>query len=210
MLKKLSNKSEKEVCEQIVSAADRYGAGVYRKVRIADVIDIEQLASRPNGTYALQAHFDFVVADPEENPLFAVEYDGPGHNNKNDGKKDEICQQAGLALFRVDVQSSRAETARISFLRYLVNLWFLGIKFTEMQVAGDIPADEPFMISGFLRPDPKSVFDSEFDLLGPARVKLNRYCKKNNVPGGPVWHLRACGLNRWCGHKTQRGSGGCS
>lgn len=190
MLKKLSNKSEKEVYEQIVSVADNFGASVYRKVRIADVVDIEQLASRPVGTYALQAHFDFVVVDSEDEPLFAVEYDGLGHDKKHDRRKDEICRQADLALFRVDLRSSRVETARMSFLRYLVNLWFPSTKFAEMQAAGDLPADEPFMISGFLRPNAKNIFDSEFDLLGPARGKLNRYCKEHNVPGSPSWHLR--------------------
>jgi hypothetical protein len=59
-----------------------------------------------------------------------------------------------------------------------------------MQGAGELPPDEPFIISGFLKADAKHIFDSEFDLLGPARGKLNRYCKKNGVPGGPMWHLR--------------------
>ena len=145
MLKKLSNKSEKKVYEQIASEAAKYGASVYRKMRVADVIEIEQLPSRPLGTYALQAHFDFVVGDAEENPLFAVEYDGPGHDNKNDWKKDEICLKAGIALFRVDLQSSRVETAQMSFLRYLVNLWFLAAKFAEMQASGELSPDEPFV-----------------------------------------------------------------
>jgi hypothetical protein len=191
MLKKLSNKSEKKVYEQIASEAVKYDASVYRKVRVADVIDIEQLPSRPLGSYALQAHFDFVVSDEEEKPLFAVEYDGPGHDNKSDWNKDDICLKAGLALFRVDLQSSRAETARMSFLRYLVNLWFLATKFAEMQAAGELSPDEPFVISGFLKPDAKHVFDSEFDLLGPARGRLNHFCKKNGIPGGPFWHLQA-------------------
>jgi hypothetical protein len=117
MLKKLSNRSETKVYEQIVSEAFKYGASVYRKVRVADVIDIQRLPSRPLGTYALQAHFDFVVSDAEENPLFAVEYDGPGHDNKNDRHKDDICLQAGLALFRINLQSSRAETARMPLPR---------------------------------------------------------------------------------------------
>lgn len=191
MLKKLSNKSEKEVYEQIVAEAVKYGASVYRKVRVADVIDIEQLPSRPLGSYALQAHFDFVVSDAAEKPLFAVEYDGPGHDNKHDQKKDQICLQAGLALFRVDLQSSQAKTARMTFLRYLVNLWFLAAQFAEMQATGELSPDEAFMISGFLKPDAKHIFDSEFDLLGPARSRLNRYCKENGVPGGPLWYLQA-------------------
>lgn len=190
MLKKLSNRSEQKVYEQIASEAFKYDASVYRKVRVADVIDIQQLPSRPLGTYALQAHFDFVVSDAEDKPLFAVEYDGPGHENRNDSKKDDICLQAGLALFRIDLQTSRAETARMGFLRYLVNLWFLAEQFAEMKSAGELPPDEPFVISGFLKPDAKNIFDSEFDLLGPARGKLNSFCKKNGIPGGPFWHLQ--------------------
>jgi hypothetical protein len=38
------------------------------------------------GSYALMAHYDFVVADENEQPLFAVEFDGPGHSPLNDGK----------------------------------------------------------------------------------------------------------------------------
>ena len=189
MLKKLSNKSEMEVHEQVVSAADIYGASVYRKIRVADVIDIEQLATRHIGTYALQAHFDFVVADAEAMPLFAIEYDGPGHDSKNDGRKDVICQQAGLALFRIGLQSSRAETARMGFVCYLVNLWFLAAEFAEMQRRGELLSDEPFMMSGFLKPNARNIFDSEFNLLGLARGKLNHYCEQNGVLGGPLWHM---------------------
>ena len=190
MLKKLSNKGEQQVYEQLAPTAGSYGAGVYRKVRIADVIDINTLPERGTGTYALQAHFDFIVADEHERPLFAVEFDGSGHSDKNDVRKDEICRSADLAIFRVDLQCSRIETARIKFLSYLVHLWFLGTKFVEMQEAGDLPLDEAFMISGFLKADAKHIFDSEFDLLGPARGKLNRHCRKNEVPGGPMWHLQ--------------------
>ena len=190
MLRRLSNKGEKLVYEQIASAADKYGARVYQKVRIADVMDIDQLRPRPAGTYALQAHFDFVVADDDDMPLFAVEYDGGGHEGRNDAKKDAICQQEGLALFRVNLQTSRIETARMRLLSYLVNLWFLAEAFAEMQETGELPPDEPFVISAFLKPNAKHVFDSEFDLLGPARGKLNRSCRQHGLPGGPMWHLR--------------------
>jgi hypothetical protein len=44
----------------------------------------------PNGglrNYALQAHFDFCVTDSNHRPAFAIEYDGGGHDSKNDRKK---------------------------------------------------------------------------------------------------------------------------
>ena len=135
MLKKLSNRGEQQVYEQIAQTADCYGASVYRKVRIADVVDIDKLPDRAIGTYALQAHFDFVVADENEQPLFALEFDGPGHSDKNDAEKDEICRAVALAIFRVDLQCSRIETARMKFLSYLVHLWVS--RHQVCRVAGD-------------------------------------------------------------------------
>jgi hypothetical protein len=188
MLKKLSTRGEAEVFKQISPVADRYGSDIYRVVRVADVVDIKQLPGSL-GSYALQAHFDFVVANEEHEPLFAIEFDGPGHSPSRDAEKDDICRRANLAMFRVNLQASRIETAHFTFLEYLVHLWFLGNQFQEMRAAGTIPCDEPFVMSGFLRSDAKNVFDSEFDLLGAGRNKLYRYCRQNNVPGEPRWQL---------------------
>ena len=49
-------------------AAVRYGARVHAKVRIADVVDIRELTGTVR-SYALRAHFDFIVADADGNPL---------------------------------------------------------------------------------------------------------------------------------------------
>jgi hypothetical protein len=68
MFKKLSNLGEQRVYGELKPAADRYGAEVYRKVRIANVIDIEQQLPFELGRYALMAHFDFVVTDGDHMP----------------------------------------------------------------------------------------------------------------------------------------------
>ena len=99
--------------------ADRYQATVYRKVRIADVIDIKQLDPGSLRSYALAAHFDFVVVDKTEYPQFALEFDGSGHTPLHDHKKDKICCLADLALFRADLRSTRIKTAKLLFLEYL-------------------------------------------------------------------------------------------
>jgi hypothetical protein len=72
-LKKLLNKPEeathirlKEVCEKNCTA-------VFAKVRVADILPIERSRLQSEKfRYALQAHFDFIVADDNHNPLFAV------------------------------------------------------------------------------------------------------------------------------------------
>lgn len=189
MLKKLSNRGELAVGAAIDSAAQRYAARIYRKTRVADVLDISQLAQPDLRRYALMAHFDFVVADNDESPLFAMEFDGAGHDSVNDAKKDAICSYARLPLFRIDVSTSQMETTRQKFVSYLVHLWFLTGFFQEMQEKGVLSEDEPFFASGFLRENAKNLFDSEFDLLGPARGRLYRICKRHDLPGGPLWQL---------------------
>jgi hypothetical protein len=188
MLKNLSTRGEAEVFKQISPVADRYGADIYRVVRVADVVDIRRLPGSL-GSYALKAHLDFVVTNEKHEPLFAIEFDGPGHSPSHDDEKDEICRRANLAMFRVNLPASRVETAQLTFLEYLMHLWFLGNRFQEMRADGTIPYDEPFVMSGFLKPDAKNVFDSEFDLLGLARNRLYRFCRQNDVPGGPRWQL---------------------
>lgn len=193
MFKKLSNLGEQRVYEELKPAADRYGAEVYRKIRIADVVDIDRLPFDLGG-YALKAHFDFVVTDREHMPQFAVEFDGPGHSTTHDAKKDELCRLVDLALFRVDLRSSQDRSGEMSFLGYLVHLWFLALAFREMQDRGELPADEPFFASGFLRLDAKNVFDSEFDLLGPAQARVTKFCARKNLSEGSMSHWRMAEL----------------
>lgn len=193
MLKKLSNLGEQRVYDQLKPAAERYGAEIYRKVRIADAVDIDALEHGLGG-YALKAHFDFVVTDPEHMPQFAVEFDGSGHSTAHDAKKDKLCQILGLALFRVDLRSSDDRSGEMDFLAYLVHLWFLAMAFQEMQAKGELPPDEPFFVSGFVRPDAKTIFDSEFDLLGPARGKVTRFCAQKKLSEGAMSHFRMAEL----------------
>lgn len=72
MLKRLSNLSEQRLHDEIVGAAGAYSAQIYRKIRIADVIDLRSLPFHSLGRYALQAHFDFCIADEEQQPAFAI------------------------------------------------------------------------------------------------------------------------------------------
>lgn len=174
MLKRLTNKGEHRVYEQVSKACEQFGAEVYRKIRVADVIDISQCDTREIGTYALMSHFDFVIADKDHMPQFALEFDGGGHDGKNDWKKDAISQQANLALFRVNLQALNAEMEQMGLLAYLVHVWFMAHAFDEMQRCGQIAPDEPFSMWAFLKPDARHVFDSEYEFTMRTRAKIER------------------------------------
>ena len=191
MLKRLSNRGEVYVHNLLAPAAARHDAEIYRKVRIADVIDIDDLNARELGRFALMGHFDFVVTDRNHDPQFAIEFDGGGHDDKNDHLKDEICRRSDLALFRLTPSSSRIKIREASFVAYLVDVWFYSQEFVRMQAAGEIQSDEPFMMSGFLKPNAKNIFDSEFVYISSAMGRLNRLLNTGN----PLEHMNAASLS---------------
>lgn len=65
--------------QSLERAASAAGYRIAPKVRIADVLAIRGSGlSDPQYSYALRAHFDFVVTESDERiPEFAVEFDGP-------------------------------------------------------------------------------------------------------------------------------------
>jgi hypothetical protein len=61
-----------------------------------------------------------------------------------------------------------------AFVGFIVDTWFGLKEFLAMKAKGELPADEPFMTSGFLKPDAKHIFDFEFAFVGAARSHLAR------------------------------------
>lgn len=189
MRRKFRNRSEDQMQRQIRAAIKRHGSELHEKVRIADLIDISKLDQRNLGTYALQAHFDFVLIDEHQEAVVAIEFDGLGHDPTNDSKKDSICQQADLPLIRVYGFEQIREINAITLTKYLVELVFHARVFLQMKEEGTIALDEPFMLSGFLKPGAKHIFDSEFDFVANANGKLTRPLQKGGLADDPLPHL---------------------
>lgn len=174
---------------QMRAAVERHGAELHEKVRVADIIDIDKIDGGGLGTYALQAHFDFVLIDEDQEAIAAFEFDGPGHDSSKDGKKDTICQQANLPLLRVYDFKQVREINAMTLARYLVELVLHARVFLRMQREGEIAPDEPFMLSGFVKPDAKSIFDSEFDFIANANGKLTKALRQSGLADDPLPHL---------------------
>lgn len=100
---------------------------VYPKVRIADVVDINQsMISDELYTYALKAHFDFILIQKNKLVL-AIEYDGPWHAFKptvieNDKLKAQICARFDIPLIRVDGHFLRP-IADFRLLAWIIKVW---------------------------------------------------------------------------------------
>ncbi|UXS31900.1 DUF2726 domain-containing protein [Agrobacterium tumefaciens] len=189
MLRKFRNHSENRLQQQIRPVTERHGAQLQEKVRVADIVDIKKLSSSHQGTYALQSHFDFVLIDEDQMPVVVIEFDGPGHNTANDELKNSICKQADLPLIRIHSFEEVREVKQMTLARYLVELVFYGKAFLQMQADGQIPRDEPFTLSAFLREDAKHIFDSEFDFICSGRSKLSKTLQQYGLSDSPHPHF---------------------
>jgi hypothetical protein len=154
--KKLVNHSE-EVTERILESVARYyGARVFSKPRLADVVDLSSSGlTDPLFNYGLKAHLDFVVTDEEAKALFAVEFDGPYHLSDRsarirDRKKNSICEQLGLPLARVQDEHVFEEIRGQRYLEWLTDIFFSAKDIREARRDGIVPPMTVIDPMGFL------------------------------------------------------------
>ncbi len=155
--KRILNRSEKATEDAIRDVAEEFGARVLPKVRIADVYDITNSGiSNQEYTYALQAHFDIVVAR-DELIDFAIEFDGPVHDEfdarKRDRLKDSLCERFGIPLLRIE-SDQLVKIGQNYLLGWLVRLFYMKEAFEKFG-----PEDEDFCFYGWIDIDPRA---SEF------------------------------------------------
>ena len=149
MLKRLLNGPERYTHERLARACEENGASVFSKIRLADVLPIEQSGiTAAEYKFSLQAHFDFVVADSDQLPLFAVEFDGPSHRRKiqqeRDATKGRLCQRFSLPLLRINARYLDSRYRDMDLLTWFVQVWFAQQWFSSAQERGDLPGDEIF------------------------------------------------------------------
>jgi hypothetical protein len=149
MPKKLLNLYEEATRRHLRTACEKWGATVFSKVRLADVLEIEGSGiSSEDFRFALQSHFDFVVADSSHTPLFAVEFDGPIHEEapqkSRDLQKNRLCGRLEFPLLRINARYLVKKYRRFDLLSWFVDVWFLHRGFYKAQEAGSVPPDELF------------------------------------------------------------------
>lgn len=158
MLKRIMNLHEEATHTRLRAACERYGALVYPKVRLADILPIEgSQISGDEYRFALRSHFDFVIANKQQQPLFAVEFDGIFHKTetqkKRDIKKNQLCAKFNLPLLRINSNYLLKKYHGMDVLSWLVKVWFVSESFDRAQQEGIIPPDEPFIPSSIISTD---------------------------------------------------------
>lgn len=185
MLKKVLNLHEEAVSQRLRAICDQNGAAVYAKVRVADVLPIENSGiSSEEYTYALKSHFDFLVANGRQDPLFAVEFDGPSHGSPaqevRDAIKNRLADRFGLPLLRVRSAHLLRRYDGWDLLSWIVDVWFLQEEADRMYAAGELPDDFDFD-PAFIISTPQRQRRFPYWLGLDAQLKIQELHKKGAV-----------------------------
>ncbi|MEN5229745.1 DUF2726 domain-containing protein [Brevundimonas naejangsanensis] len=146
---RLVNRYEEIAHGEIQASADRWGMSVYPKVRVADVISLDDVGAVGElKRFGLQGHFDFVVCKDTWRPIYAVEFDGDFHSTQvqaaRDAKKDELCKRAEFPILRINSRYLTNEFGKMSLLAWIMDVHEMQEEFHRIQAYGGIAADEPF------------------------------------------------------------------
>ena len=184
-LKKILNLHEEATHLRLRNVCEKHGASVYTKIRLADILPIENSGiSDIEYKFALQSHFDFVISDDKHSPLFAVEYDGPLHINKDqqarDKKKELLCKKFDFPLLRINNRYLPKTYRGLDLLSWFVEVWFTWVWFEKAQESGEVPLDEIFMPSMMVT---IPGYDKQFPLYlsAPIRNKIQKLCISGKI-----------------------------
>jgi hypothetical protein len=149
VFKPILNNPENTTYEKLCEACSRNSAHVFPKVRVADILRIEGSGiSDELFRFALQAHFDFVIADTRHMPLFVVEFDGAyrkqADQTRRDSQKDALCERFQLPILRIDSEYVNRKYRSLDLLSWFVEAWFGRKWFDDAQARGEISPDEVF------------------------------------------------------------------
>ncbi len=186
MLKRLLNLPESVTDLRLREVCEDFDAKVFAKVRVADVLPIENSGiDDEHYRYSLRAHFDFVVTDDSDQPLFAVEFDGASHTapdaQRRDGLKNDLCVRFELPLLRVNRKYLDREFSNWDLLRWFCTVFFVKRTWDKDVEAGRIPPDDSIFDPMFVSVKTKHGFRS-LELEGHARAALGRFFRAGRIP----------------------------
>jgi hypothetical protein len=145
----LVNPSEDRTFRLLLRQAEGEDAYVCLKVSVKDVLPFENTQlSRELRNFCWTAHFDFVVMTGESEPLFAVEFDGPSHDEPiqevRDRKKDELCRIFSLPILRINSLYLSPSYRGTELLSWFAECFFLERAFQEAEEKGWISPEDGF------------------------------------------------------------------
>lgn len=184
-MNRLVDRYEQMTHNAVKPIADRFGLSIFPKVRVADVIDPDEVGATGDlKNYALKAHFDFVICRNSWDPVYAIEFDGASHQSarqrERDAKKDELCKRDNLPILRIHSEHLTTGYSHLTLLGWLVEVAEMKVAFDAEQEAGRISWEEdfdPFFLMSMEPGEPKF----PYWISGLPRVRIERLHKRGLI-----------------------------
>jgi hypothetical protein len=134
----LVNPCEDKTFRLLLKQAEGEEVYICPKVSFKVVLPFENTQlSRELLNFCWTGHFDFVVMTRESEPLFAVEFDGPSHDEPIqagcDRKKDELCRIFSLPILRINSLYLSPSHRGTDLLSWFPECFFLERAFQEAE-----------------------------------------------------------------------------
>lgn len=185
----LVNLHEQAADKALRDAVAQHDGRVFPKVRVADVLPIDDSGiSNDEYRYALQAHFDFLVASAQGEPHFAVEFDEPYHQTsaaarRRDATKDALCARFDLPLLRIGAPAL-TRYDRFTVLGWLAEAWFLYRWFEQARADRQIDYYDSFSPIFFEGTLPDGRYGATYDLGFGARCLIHSAWERGRCGSG--------------------------
>ena len=186
MLKQLLNFPEAKTDSRLREVCEDFDARVFAKIRVADVLQINDSGiDNDQYRYALQAHFDFVVADDNSNPLFAVEFDGAGHSEPEaqhrDEMKNNLCDRFQFPLLRINQKYLNPDFSNWDLVRWFCTVYFIKRDWDADVESGKIPYEDSIFDPMFVSVQTKTGWHS-LELENNARAEFGKLFREGKIP----------------------------
>jgi uncharacterized protein DUF2726 len=173
--RKLASRGEIAAHKIILRTLEGTGWYVFANFSVQQALDREDLLlSRAEFSLYTRGSFDFVVGDAEYDPVFALEFDGYGHDDPRqvarDLIKNELCARAGLPLLRIGAEHLR-EHEETSILEWLCAAFVASERELDDVLAGD-DDDDVDPAGGDEPPEGDEELDGLDDGLGEPGAEL--------------------------------------
>jgi hypothetical protein len=192
MLKRLLNLAESVTDARLREICAEFDANVNPKIRVADVFEIEASGIADQlYSFALKSHFDFVITGPDHIPIFAVEFDGPGHRSadakRRDQLKNELCDHFEFQLLRINQRYFSPTFSNWDLLGWFCTVWFVKRGWDDDVLEGKIPYEDSIFDPMFVSVVTKSGTRG-LELERHARSEFGRLFRGGVIPSHmPEW-----------------------
>ncbi len=186
MAKRLLNLPESVTDTRLREICRDFDAKVYAKVRVADVLSIEGSGIDDElFSFGLKSHFDFVITESDDIPIFAVEFDGLGHGSlearRRDQLKNRLCDHFEFPVLRVNRNNLSPTFSNWDLLSWFCTVWFVKRDWDEAVHDGKIAIEDsifdPMFVSAVTKSGTRGL-----ELEHHARSELGRLFREGVIP----------------------------